>query len=57
MKKDQIVRFFSVLQAVLLSPLPFPQSERIMQVWHSPVPGARNIADGGTFMDWKQHLE
>ena len=46
---------FSVLQSVLLSPLPFPDSERIMQVWHAPIPGARNIADGGTFTDWKPY--
>ncbi len=46
---------FSVLQSVLLSPLPFPDSERIMQVWHSPVPGAQNPADGGTFLDWREH--
>ena len=41
---------FSVVHALLLSPLPYPESERIVQVWHSPTPGARNAADGGTFM-------
>jgi predicted permease len=46
---------FSVVQAMLLSPLPYPDSGRIAIVFHSPTPNARNIADGGTFLDWKQH--
>ena len=46
---------FSVVQAVLLSPLPYPESGRIVQLYHAPTPGARNAADGGTFLDWQQH--
>ncbi|HLP10231.1 MAG TPA: ABC transporter permease, partial [Opitutaceae bacterium] len=46
---------FSVVQALLLSPLPYPDSGRIAIVFHSPTPNSRNIADGGTFLDWKEH--
>ncbi len=48
---------FSVVQAALLSPLPYPDSGRIMQVWHSPTPGARGAADGGTFLDWQPYAK
>ncbi len=48
---------FSVVEAILLSPLPYPDSGRIAQVGHSPqaFASANAGADGGTFMDWKQH--
>lgn len=46
---------FSVTEALLLSPLPFAESNRLAQIWHSPVPGARAGADGGTFLDWKKN--
>lgn len=46
---------FSVVQSLLLAPLPYPESTRLAQVWHCPQPGSRGIADGGTFLDWKRH--
>ncbi len=48
---------FSVVQAALLSPLPYPDSGRIMQIWHAPVPGARASADGGTFLDCQPYAK
>lgn len=46
---------FSVVEALLLSPLPYPESGRIAQISHGPSIRARGAADGGTFLDWKQH--
>ncbi len=45
---------FSVVNAVLLEPLPFPHSERLVQVCEMPAPGAYlAFASGGAFADWK----
>ena len=48
---------FSVVEALLLSPLPYPESGRIVQIGHAPQAFARANAggDGGTFLDWKQY--
>ena len=48
---------FSIVQAILLSPLPFPDSGRIAQIGHSPKAFASANAggDGGTFLDWKRN--
>jgi len=46
---------FSVVQALVLSPLPYPDSGRIALVSHGPTPGARRGSDGGTFLDWRDH--
>jgi len=48
---------FSVVEALILSPLPYPDSGRIAQIGHSPqaFASANAGADGGTFLDWKQH--
>ena len=48
---------FSVIEHLLLSPLPFPESGRIVQIFHAPTPGSRNSADGGTFLDWQQYAK
>jgi predicted permease len=48
---------FSVIESVLLAPLPYPESERIVQIFHGPTPGARGNSDGGTFLDWQQHAK
>jgi predicted permease len=45
---------FSVVNAVLLEPLPFPNSDRLVQVCEMPAPGAYiPFASGGAFADWQ----
>jgi putative ABC transport system permease protein len=45
---------FSVVDAVLLKPLPFPEPERMVRVWEAPTPARRNGTTTLTFLDWKQ---
>jgi len=45
---------FSVLDAVLLKPLPFPEPERMVRVWETPTPTTRNGTTTLTFLDWKR---
>jgi predicted permease len=44
---------FSVVDAVLLKPLPFPEPERMVRVWETP-PAGRNGTTTLTFLDWKR---
>jgi predicted permease len=45
---------FSVVNAVLLEPLPYRDSDRIVQVCEMPNPGEYiPFASGGAFMDWQ----
>jgi putative ABC transport system permease protein len=45
---------FSVVNAVLLEPLPFPHSDRLVQVCEMPDPGTHiPFASGGAFADWQ----
>jgi predicted permease len=46
---------FSIVDALLLRPLPYPESDRIVQVWEAPNTGGLNITSGGVFMDWQDH--
>ncbi len=44
---------FSIVDAVLLKPLPFPEPERMVRVWEAPPPDKRNGTTTLTFLDWK----
>ena len=47
---------FTVVNAVLLKPLPFPEPERLVQVWESrPDRGySRNVLNSQNFLDWRE---
>jgi hypothetical protein len=44
---------FSFVDAVLLKPLPFPDADRILNVWEKPPQGERNGISTLNFLDWK----
>ncbi|HEX6162710.1 MAG TPA: ABC transporter permease, partial [Vicinamibacterales bacterium] len=47
---------FTVVNAVLLEPLPFPDSNRLIQVWRSELPALTyGSASYGRYLDWRQH--
>jgi len=47
------VAMFSVMDAVLFRPLPFPQPDRIVRVWEAPRPGVVNATSATEFLSWK----
>src|SRR3974390_1083259 len=46
---------FSMVNALVLRPLPYPNLDRIMTVWEAPanVRGARGPAAPANFLDWR----
>ena len=47
---------FTVVNAVLLEPLPFPDSNKLIQVWRSELPALTyGSASYGRYLDWRQH--
>ncbi len=47
---------FSIVDTVLLKPLPFLEPERMVRVWEAP-PGGRNGTTTLTFLDWKRQSD
>ncbi|HLH04889.1 MAG TPA: ABC transporter permease [Bryobacteraceae bacterium] len=48
------VAMFSLADAVLLRPLPFPDPDRIAGIWEAPRPGVNNATSVPEFLAWKQ---
>jgi putative ABC transport system permease protein len=44
---------FSVIYAVLLAPMPYPNPDQLVMVW-SKIQGGNNVVAAGDFLDWKQ---
>jgi predicted permease len=45
---------FSLVDAVLLKPMPFSEPERIVRVWEAPTPTTVNEASAFEFSEWKR---
>ncbi|MEO8679609.1 MAG: ABC transporter permease [Vicinamibacterales bacterium] len=45
---------FSLVDAVLLKPMPFPNPERVVRVWEAPTPATTNQVSPNDFIAWKQ---
>ena len=46
---------YSVLDAVLLRPLPYPEPDRVMMVSEIRADGGQNSVAGGAYLDWRSH--
>jgi len=44
---------FSVIYAVLLAPMPYPNPDQLVMVW-SKIQGDRNVVSAGDYLDWKR---
>jgi putative ABC transport system permease protein len=44
---------FSVIYAVLLAPMPYPEPDQLVMVW-SKVQGGNNVIAAADYLDWKQ---
>jgi putative ABC transport system permease protein len=48
---------FTIVDAVLLKPLPFPEPERMVRLWETPTPTEQNNTTTVTFLDWKRQSD
>jgi predicted permease len=48
------VAVFSVVDAVLVKPLPFPAPDRIVAIWEAPRPGVVNATSVPQFLAWQR---
>jgi len=50
---------FSVVDAILLRPLPYPEPERLVRVWESSIKhdSPRNVVNPLNFLDWHDHAQ
>jgi putative ABC transport system permease protein len=46
---------YSALDAVILRPLPYPDPDRLVQVFETRDDGGANSVSGGAFLDWREH--
>lgn len=48
---------FTVVNGVLLKPLPLPDADRLMMVWETTPTGSRTVASAANFADWSASAE
>jgi len=48
---------FSVVNAVLLRPLPYHEPERLAQIWESKGDGKNSVFSPGNFLDWQKQAK
>jgi putative ABC transport system permease protein len=50
---------FSVVDAILLRPLPYPEPDRLVRVWESSIKydSPRNVVNPLNFLDWQDHAQ
>ena len=50
---------FSVVDAILLRPLPYPEPERLVRIWESSAKydSPRNVVNPLNFLDWRDHSQ
>jgi putative ABC transport system permease protein len=46
---------FSLVDAVLLRPLPYPEPDRLLMVFEKPPGADRNAVAAGNFLDWREN--
>jgi putative ABC transport system permease protein len=45
---------FSLVDGVLLKPMPFPEPERVVRVWEAPTPTSVNSTTAANFTEWQR---